>query len=396
MHMVYELQANKKVVNMTTIQILGTGDTKMRKLRDNLTQALVEFPVENKVEEVSEYNMIYATGVTETPAMIFDGEIVSEGKVPSVEEIKKLLNNRHLLRSKLFRLRRILVPVDLSPASENALFMACRMAHLFEASIEVVYVMDSIFEGNSPSPSGFLSGYKKTMQEELDAFVKQATHKENDVCPGTILTDFPHDEPHKSGGLRTRIAFGFPEEVISELSKRADLLVIGTTGRGTLTRKLFGSVSIAVSKNAECPVLLVPSGAQYKGFHRILYASNFESLDALTVKQTVSFARRFNAQLHFVHVGKAGETSVDLEKKLFEINYVYANPDMPFIFSKIVGDDVVEKLHEYAFENRCDMFVFVTHQRNFWEGLLHHSMSKDMLLHTSTPVLVIHSGKEEV
>lgn len=392
--MVHVLQKIIKVDEMTFIQILGTGDTKMLSLKKNLMQAIAECPVEYRLEEVSEYNQIYASGVTETPAMIFDGEIVSEGRVPSVEDIKKLLNNRHLLKSKLVRLRRILVAVDLSPASENALFMACKMAQLFDASLEVVYVMDSIFEGNSPSLSGFLSGYKKTMQEELDAFVKNATAKGGNVCPGAIVSDFPHHEPTKAGGLRTRIAFGFPEDVISEMSKRADLLVIGTTGSGAITRKLFGSVSITVSKNAECPVLLVPSGAQYKGFHRILYASNFESLDSLTIKQTVSFARKFNAQLHFVHVGKPAEAGIDLEKKLFEINYVYSDPEKPFIFSKVVGDEVVEKLHDYAFENRCDLFVFVTHQRTFWESLLHHSLSKDMLLHTNTPVLVIHSDKD--
>lgn len=368
----------------------------MHALRKNLSLALAQFPVQGKVEEISEYNQIYASGVTDPPALMVDGEIVSEGTVPTVEEIESLLRNRNLLRSKLYRLRRIVVPVDLSPSSENALLLACQIAHLFDANMEVVYVMDSIFEGAKPSASGFLSSYRKTMQDEVDAFVRKATQESDITCPGdSPAFDHGDTEPGTSRPwLRTNIAFGFPEEVLGEMSNKADLMVMGTTGRGSITRKLFGSVSIAVSKVAHCPVLLVPPQAQFKGFHNILYASNFESLDPLTIKQTVAFARRFNGQLHFVHAGEASETGADLEKRLFEINYVYADPDMPFIFNRVIGENIVESLHEYAFEHRIGLFVFVTHHRSFWEDLLHHSISKEMLLHTSTPVLVIHADSD--
>jgi nucleotide-binding universal stress UspA family protein len=379
---------------MNTIQIFGTGDDKMRALRHNLGMALTQFPLKGEVEEVSEFNKINLKGVREVPALVVDGEILSEGVVPSVEEIKRLLRNRELVRSKLYRLRRILAPIDLSPASENSLRYACQLAQIFGSSVEVVYAMDSIFEGKEPSPTGFLSGYKKAMQEEVDQFVRSVLGNESGLCP---TPDFNHDTPMTDSEqqvLRTRIVFGFPEEVLADLSVKADLVVMGTTGRGNLTRKLFGSVSVAVSNRAHCPVLLIPPQAQFKGFKNILYASNFESLDALAIKQTVTFARRFNGQMHFVHVGPAGEQGVDLERKLFEINYIYADPEMPYIFHKIVGDDVIDALHEYAFTQRIDLFIFVTHHRAFWESILHRSMSKEMLLHTSAPVLVIHSEND--
>jgi len=377
---------------MTTIQIFGIGDAKMHDLRSNLSLALAQYPVQSNIEEVSEYNQILASGVVRTPALMLDGKIVSEGAVPSVEDIKEILRNRNLLRSKLYRLQRIMVAVDLSPASENALVFACHLARLFDANLEVVYIMDSIFEGAKPSPSGFLSSYRKTMQDEVDAFVRKAAQSGNVEC---VQEGERRDVDTEPGAgvprVRTNIAFGFPEEVLSILSQKADLLVLGTTGRGNLTRKLFGSVSIAVSKTAQCPVLLVPPQAQYIGFRNILYASNFDSLDPLTVKQTVAFARKLNGQLHFVHAGQAGESGGDLEKKLFEINYVYSDAERPFLFNRVIGDNVVESLHEYAFEHRIDLFVFVTHQRSFWDDLLHHSISKEMLLHTSSPVLIIHA-----
>ena len=380
---------------MATILIYGNCDAKMIALKNNLDEALLQFPLSGKVEEISDDNKIMMLGAHTLPALVVDGEVLAEGAVPSVDELRSLLRNRQLLRSKLYQMKKILVPVDLSPASENALRYACMMAHTFGASVEVVYAMDSIFEGTKPSPSGFLSGYKKTMQEELDNFVKNTlSKKENHGCPDWGATELHQQFGTDSARLRTRIVFGFPEEMIAQMSDHADLVVMGTTGRGNLTRKLFGSVSIALSQTAKCPVLLIPSQAVFSSFKNILYASNFESLDALAIKQTVTFTRRFEGQLHFVHVGPAAENGVELEKKLFEINYIYADPEHPFIFSKIVGEEVVESLHEYAFEHAIDLFIFVTHNRSFWESILHRSISREMLLNTTAPVMVIHAEED--
>ncbi|HEX6925277.1 MAG TPA: universal stress protein [Longimicrobiaceae bacterium] len=48
------------------------------------------------------------------------------------------------------------------------------------------------------------------------------------------------------------------EEILRLASADVDLLVLGTHGRGALARALIGSVSSAVVRQAECPVLLVP------------------------------------------------------------------------------------------------------------------------------------------
>ncbi|MEZ4919465.1 MAG: universal stress protein [Saprospiraceae bacterium] len=378
---------------MTNIQIIGNGDADMRALRHNLGMALSHFPLHGSIEEVMESQKISSLGIQHTPAIIVDGEILSEGNVPTVQELEKLLCNRELLHSNLYALSHVLVPVDLSPASENALLFACHLVRHLGASMEVVYVMDSIFQGSKPSPSGFLSAYRGTMQDELDNFVRGVFEKSGSECPILPAGLSKSVEKTASGQpmIQTRIDFGFPEDVISNLSSPTGLVVMGTTGRGNISRNLFGSVSIAVSKKAKGPVLLIPPQATFKGFQEMVYASNFESLDQEVVKETVGFSRRFNSQIHFVHVGESEMENLDLERRLFGLNYLFADPEKPFIFQKIEGEDLVDALHEYAFINRADLFVFVTHERTFWESLLHKSMSKEMLLHTSAPVLVMHT-----
>ncbi|MCK9220404.1 MAG: thioredoxin family protein [Bacteroidales bacterium] len=73
------------------IKILGPGCPKCKTL-DKITREVVEKNGINatitKVEDIME---IMKYGVMSTPAMVVDGKVVVKGKVPSADEIKKIL-----------------------------------------------------------------------------------------------------------------------------------------------------------------------------------------------------------------------------------------------------------------------------------------------------------------
>ena len=74
------------------IQILGTGCPKCRKLAEHAEQAVKELDLECEIVKITAINEIMKFGVMMTPALAVDGEVKVVGKVPSVEEIKGLLN----------------------------------------------------------------------------------------------------------------------------------------------------------------------------------------------------------------------------------------------------------------------------------------------------------------
>lgn len=380
------------------IKVYSNHDQQWQQLHERIKEALNIFPMAHKLIDVFEPGAIAADGIPALPAIKLDGILVSGGQVPTVDELVQMFRNRYLYKSKLNILKHIVVPVDMSEVSANALLFAWQIAKKTDAHVEVIFAMDSIFEGSKPSASGFLSGYNKTMQSELDTFIQQTMTPESveylppAVKPGAPGQVLETDRPY----ITSKVIYGFPDTAIQNYSKNCDLIVMGTTGGGTLTHKLFGSVSMEVSKNAQAPVLFVPPGISYQGFPNMLYASNFESLDSLRIQQAISFARRFDSQIHFVHIGPPGEKGLAMERKLFEANYQESEPDKPFIFTKMVSDDIADPLYEYAFYHRIGLLVFVTHQRSFWENFLHKSITREVLSSSALPVLVIHSDSDMI
>jgi small redox-active disulfide protein 2 len=73
------------------IQILGTGCPKCRKLAENAETAAKALGIECTLEKVTDINEIMKFGVMMTPALAIDGQVKVVGKVPSPEEIKKML-----------------------------------------------------------------------------------------------------------------------------------------------------------------------------------------------------------------------------------------------------------------------------------------------------------------
>ena len=76
------------------LQILGMGCPKCKKLYEHVEEAVNELGLEDvQLEKVEKLSEISAMGVMMTPALAIDGEVSVAGRVPSVEEIKGLIQD---------------------------------------------------------------------------------------------------------------------------------------------------------------------------------------------------------------------------------------------------------------------------------------------------------------
>ncbi len=76
---------------MKKIQVLGTGCAKCSKLVEIAETAAKALGVEYQIEKITDLQKIMSFGVMMTPALVVDGLVKVSGKVPTVEEIKRMI-----------------------------------------------------------------------------------------------------------------------------------------------------------------------------------------------------------------------------------------------------------------------------------------------------------------
>ncbi len=76
---------------MKKLQILGAGCPKCRKLAENTEAAAKAMGIDYELVKVTEIEKIIGFGVMITPALAVDGEVKVSGKVPGVDELKKMI-----------------------------------------------------------------------------------------------------------------------------------------------------------------------------------------------------------------------------------------------------------------------------------------------------------------
>ncbi|MEM4359223.1 MAG: thioredoxin family protein [Candidatus Bilamarchaeaceae archaeon] len=73
------------------IEILGSGCASCKKLEENARKAVEKSGKKAEIVKVTDFGVIASYGVMRTPALVIDGTVKSEGRIPDVDEIVKML-----------------------------------------------------------------------------------------------------------------------------------------------------------------------------------------------------------------------------------------------------------------------------------------------------------------
>jgi nucleotide-binding universal stress UspA family protein len=142
------------------------------------------------------------------------------------------------------RFYRIVVPTDFSTCAEQAWALAQRLGSAFGSELLLAHVVvETPLWGEGPF----------NMDQVREVYATARTW-------GTeMLERWAADARDKGLAVRPVVRAGVPHEEILALAtdERADLIVIGTHGRGGVNRALLGSVADRVVRLAPCPVLTI-------------------------------------------------------------------------------------------------------------------------------------------
>jgi nucleotide-binding universal stress UspA family protein len=138
----------------------------------------------------------------------------------------------------------VVVGVDGSSESDAALRFAIGEARLRAARLRIVCAWE-------PSTSAYTG---EAFAATPDAFLESERHAEELLR--AALAHVPAGEVEAEAVAEE----GSPSSVLLEQSAGADLLVVGSRGRGAAKRLLLGSVGHDLAHHTRCPLVIVPSG----------------------------------------------------------------------------------------------------------------------------------------
>ncbi len=275
-------------------------------------------------------------------------------------------------------MKTILVPVDFSGYSNNALDFAYELAKKHgDANIQILHIIESM-DTQSYNTMGIVSS-----NDQVDLFLNlmiKGVQKQMDV----IVNDPKYSEVE----MIPHVHYGRPYESISEAIAEHDafVVVMGTLGSSGLDELFIGSNTEKVVRYAKCPVIAIPEGAKFHDIKNVVYATNLTVEDNDVVQRLKIGQELFGAHLHIlwvntIHVLKTDE---DMGAKLEK--FAQSNGLSNYSVHVSKGIFAEAGILNYADEINADMIAMTTGGRKGIAYLFSGSLAEDVVNHSCLPV----------
>lgn len=374
------MTSSAKINLPDSLQLLGIGSANDRALKRNVQDALAQLSLDVPIQEVRDIERLLDYGISGIPALLVNGKVIFQKVVPSVEDIRIVLNV--LLQAEVqedHSIKSILVPTDFSEAAEHAFEYACELAAILKASVRLVHIHQPVVDMGGVSMVKQSPELVKDKQGRLDEWIKKRR---------------PISKEARQVKVVTELKVGFVSEELKRLSEKpTDLMIMGMTGSNHLLDKWLGTTATEMSRKAQCPVLLVPQNSVFRIPHDIVYASAYAPGEEKLLPEILSFASHFDATLHFVHIEEV-KNKPNYEVHQIPVSLPRENQDVRMHFSTVNSKDVLSGLKRYSDDHQSDILVMATPRRKVMEELFHRSTTRKMIFQAQSPLLIMHYDKD--
>lgn len=287
-------------------------------------------------------------------------------------------------------IRRILVPVDFTPHSENAIDYALMVAShlkadikLFNAYLDPVGTPQTYFESYA-----YLPDFDKIIRE-----IEEETERSLQALMSRIEAKIEEKKIVGVNASYDMVKGNAVNAVLLEVEEyKPGIIIIGTRGSELDGIKSFGSFTSQIIDKSPVPVLAIPSGfnSQYVDSpKRILYASDFDQTDFSALRRLITIAHPFNSRVYCVHVAQSEAKKEDellmleLRKYLFDVL-----GEVNIECGLLESDDMQLGIEKFIKSRNIDVLALTTHKRNLLQRLFKPSITKKFLFQSNIPLLV--------
>ncbi|MTI21776.1 universal stress protein [Fulvivirga sp. RKSG066] len=259
---------------------------------------------------------------------------------------------------------KIIVPVDFSTCSKNALNIAgdfCKKYNTSLTALNVLNIGDTV-----------VGDEEKALRENRD--------KLEALCI-SLKCDYDIE-------IRT----GLPYEEVVNMVKEGDysLCIMGTNEKHGILSELTGTVALKVMQHSPIPVLIVPGNKSLNQIEKIAFATDFKKLnDNSLLNHIRALSIACDAELHLLNVteepekvtAEEADEAMNLHEYLFDVNHA-------FFFAQ--ESDPVEGIMNYVKKKDIDILAMMPRKHTFFHSIFNDSLSERIAIHLSVPLFSIH------
>jgi nucleotide-binding universal stress UspA family protein len=166
-----------------------------------------------------------------------------------------------------------------------------------------------------------------------------------------------------------------------------DVVVMGTQGATGAQEILLGTNTVHVIKNANCPVLVIPSGFEFEVPEQILFPNDFEvSLDKKSLAQLLKIINSHVSQVNVMHVYTGDKLTIVQEKNKKQLAKVLSENGF---FHEVSSNEIITAINDFQIKQKINLLVMVQNKHTFLERLFIEPVIKKIGFHVTVPFLVI-------
>ena len=259
----------------------------------------------------------------------------------------------------------VLVPIDGSSLSEIAVDLAVHSAGVFASHITFVYVVD-VTEYNrfGSIDGGAMISFR--MQTEGKMFLENAAAMAR----------------AKGLDVDTKLIEGIPYQILTELSKSHDMIIMGVTGKSGGYGRVGGTAD-KVIENAYCPVLTLKSGS--RKIEEVLLPISNQNDAAIDV--AIETVKRIKGRLTVFSVKSNNYDAESLVKTVAE---KCASEGIEVATEIGMGNPVDQIIGK---SGMFDLVVMGTEGRQGFKKILNGSVAEKVMLHAACPVTIVRESQ---
>ena len=290
--------------------------------------------------------------------------------------------------------RSILVPIDFSEHSDNAVKVATRLAAAKKADIGFIHsYIDPRLTG-AISLSDKLT-YEVGDGDDIQTIISTANSKMDEFSKN--IRDKMKEGKLPLVRFSTNICEGVPEDAINEYAKEKIpyLVVMGTRPAAQKEVDMIGSVTAQVLDACRFPVLSIPANIdadKYTAPSNILFFSNLDQEDIIAMDTLYRFFPSANPNVTIVHIPQrsrfgdrlAGKSAIALSEYCSKTFSHFNFRTVP-----LSPKTAAEELKKQQIEKNFDLLVVPNRRKNAFSRLFNPGLAYKILFQADIPMLVI-------